>query len=389
MKSRIHFLDNLRTFLIFLVILYHAAFVYQSALQTNWIVIDPVKSDSLGLVGMYIDLFVMFILFFISGYFIPNSIRNHNSWGLLKSKFKRIMVPWMVAVFTLIPAYKAIFLYSRGLPQEEWYSYFHFFQRTGADLSVFANNPSQHWLWFLPVLFLFQVLYLVLYRTNLLSIRISLKTGVFMTFAIGLLYSLIISSLGLKGWTLSPFLDFQRERLLVYFMVFLLGSLCYELRIFDSGTRSKKYLVISNVVLGVAITIFTPVALNLFFNMVYPDRNYFFVSRQVDVFAYYASVLLCMLSFLYVFIDLFRLRFNKSSKIMDQLNRNSYNVYIIHMIVLGIIALILVDLPIPIFVKYLVLTILTFIVCHIIVYAYRRILAGNVSIKTDNARDKS
>ncbi len=246
------------------MVLLHAGIVYERVLESNWLVIDPVKNDSIGLVRMYLDLFVMFIMFFISGYFIPFSIKSKNAWHFIKSKFNRITLPWIVAVFTLIPAYKVIFLYSRGLPQEEWLSYFHFYQRAGADLSFFANNPSQSWLWFLPVLFLFQIVYLALSKINLLSIKISFKTGVILTLIIGVLYSMIISSTGLKGWVLTPLLDFQRERLLVYFMVFLLGSLCNKLNVFESNKKNKKYYIIANVVLTPSLGIFTVVALNLF-----------------------------------------------------------------------------------------------------------------------------
>lgn len=255
---------------------------------------------------MYLDLFVMFILFFISGYFIPYSVKSKNAWSFLKSKFNRIMIPWIVAVFTLIPAYKTIFLYSRALPQEEWFSYFHLFQRTGTDLGFFASNPAQNWLWFLPVLFLFQVLYFALSKTKLLSFKISLRAGVILTFTTGLIYSLVISFADLKGWFHSPLLHFQRERLLVYFMVFLLGSLCNKLNVFDSNRKTRKNYILSNVVLTVSLGIFTATALNFFFNMVDPGRNYFFVSGSVDRILYYISVLLSMLSFLYIFIYVFR-----------------------------------------------------------------------------------
>jgi hypothetical protein len=43
----------------------------------------------------------------------------------VKGKFKRLMIPWVIAVLSLIPLYKVIFLYSRGLPQEHWATYFH------------------------------------------------------------------------------------------------------------------------------------------------------------------------------------------------------------------------------------------------------------------------
>jgi peptidoglycan/LPS O-acetylase OafA/YrhL len=175
MKTRIYFLDNLRTFLIFLVVLLHAAITYCHGMDSFWPVVDPQKSEGLSLVNMYLDLFVMFIIFFISGYFIPYSVKSKNSRDFIGSKFRRIMVPWLLAVLTLIPAYKAIFLYSRGLPQEAWHSYFTFFQRAGSDLHFYPNHPTQSWLWFLPILFIFQVAYLGLSKINLPPMKISLK----------------------------------------------------------------------------------------------------------------------------------------------------------------------------------------------------------------------
>ena len=382
MKTRIYFLDNLRTFLIFLVVLLHAGIVYEPILESIWIVSDPVKNSSIGLVRMYLDIFVMFSLFFISGYFIPYSVKSKNARDFLKSKFKRIMLPWIVAVFTLIPAYKAIFLYSRGLPREEWFSYFHLFQRAGGNLGFFADNPTQNWLWFLPVLFLFQVLYLALRKTNLLSLKISLKTGVILTFVIGLIYSMIISNMNLKGWFHSPLLHFQRERLLLYFMVFLLGSLCYKLKIFESNNKNKKYYIISNVVLTLSLSVFTVVALNFFFNMIEPGRNFFFVSGTIDRILYYSSLLLSMLSFLQILIHIFRFNFNKTSKLLDQLSKNSYYVYIIHVIVIGLIALILLNISIPAFTKYLILAISSYIFSNIIVYGYRGVFFRIISMKS-------
>lgn len=373
MKTRLYFLDNLRTFLILLVVLLHAGIVYETILEDTWIVSDPSKNSSIGLIRMYLDLFVMFIIFFISGYFIPSSLKNKTSWEFIKSKFKRIMLPWIMAVFTLIPAYKVIFLYSRGLPQEEWYSYFHIFERVGGNPYLFSDNPVQNWLWFLPVLFLFQVVYLGLSKTKALSMKLSLKTGVILTFVVSLAYSLVISFNDLSGWFNSPLLHFQRERLIVYFMVFLLGSLCYSLNVFGSNKKDKKSYIWANVVLTLAVSVFTVVALNLFFNMISPDRNYYFISELVDRIAYYITMLLSMLSFLYVFIYMFRFYFNKSNGLMTQLNKNSYQVYIIHVVVLGAIALPMMHLNIPAFVKFIVLTIVTFAVSNMLVYLYRRL----------------
>jgi len=66
---------------------------------------------------------------------------------------------------------------------------------------------------------------------------------------------------------------------------------------------------------------------------------------------------------------------------MSQLNQNAYYVYIIHVVVLGVLALIMINMPIPAFVKYLVLTTLTFVISNLIVYAYRRLFQKTISLK--------
>jgi hypothetical protein len=49
--------------------------------------------------------------------------------------------------------------------------------------------------------------------------RLSLKWAVLGTFVVGVFYSMLIGSwLGFRSWTLTPLLDFENEKMLVYFM---------------------------------------------------------------------------------------------------------------------------------------------------------------------------
>ena len=66
---------------------------------------------------------------------------------------------------------------------------------------------------------------------------------------------------------------------------------------------------------------------------------------------------------------------------MTQLNKNSYQVYIIHVVVLGVIALPMMHLNIPAFVKYIVLTVVTFAVSNILVYFYRQLFQKTNAMK--------
>ena len=183
--NRLYWMDNLRTVIIFLVVMYHVGGVYESAGMWGsfWIVDDPDTISWVGIMGVAFDIFIMPTMFFISGYLTPNSLARKGTWGYVQGKFKRLMIPWALAVLTLIPLYKVIFLYSRGLPQEHWTTYFHI-----------SSPNSQNWLWFLPLLFVFDMLYLLLAKLNIRFDKFSLKWAVVGTFVVGVVYSMLIGS---------------------------------------------------------------------------------------------------------------------------------------------------------------------------------------------------
>ena len=364
-RSRVYWLDNLRTFMIFLVVLIHAGIVYEGSGVGGlfWIVYDPSTSNLFEILNLIIDLFVMSAIFFIAGYFTPLSIKNKKGWAFLKSKFKRLMIPWIIAVLTLIPLYKVIFLYSRNLPQESWTTYFHW-----------SNGIlSQNWLWFLPVLFLFDILYLFLSRLNINISKITLKGAIGGFFLIGLIYSFCMDIFNGQGWTKTIFIDFQNERLLIYFMIFLLGSLSYKLKTFESKGKSKKLYIILSCTTWIPVTLY----ISLLFNSLLNPGKYI-ISEIVDSLLIRFNFLLSLLCLLYVMINTFRFFLNKSGKISKEMNRNSYNVYIIHVIVIGGIALIMLDAAIPSLLKYLILTASTYAASNLIVYFYRKIIRSKI-----------
>ena len=357
--NRIHFLDNLRAFMIFLVVLVHAGGVYESSgtWASFWIVDDPSTNNLSGLLFLILDIFTMPTLFLISGFVTPLSLKNKNGWVFLRSKFRRLMIPWIIAVLTLIPLYKVIFLYSRNLPQESWTTYFHW-----------SNGIwSQNWLWFLPVLFLFNVLYLVSTKVKMRIPNISLKGAVFGAFVIGFVYSVCMDVFGLRGWTKIGLLDFQNERLLIYFMAFLLGALCFRVKVFDGKRKGRMLYHIVN------STAWIPVTVYIFF-LLYPwfKPGRYIGSEIIHRVILWFSFHLALLCLVYVTIETFRRYQNKQGKLRHELNKNSYYVYIIHVIVMGGFALLMLNTAIPSLLKFLLLTVSTFGVSNLIISCYRR-----------------
>jgi fucose 4-O-acetylase-like acetyltransferase len=359
--NRIYFLDNLRTFMIFLVVLVHAGWVYESSGigAWFWIVDDPSTNNLSGILNLIMDIFIMPTIFFISGFFTPLSMKNKKGWEFLKSKFKRLIIPWIIAVLTLIPVYKMIFLYSRNLPQESWTTYFHW-----------SNGIwSQNWLWFLPVLFLFNFLYLLFSKVKIRIPNISLKGAVLGTFLIGFVYSVSMDMFGLRGWTKIGLLDFQNERLLIYFMVFLFGALCFRLKVFDAKPESKMLYHIVNSIAWIPVTVY------IFF-LLYPwfRQGNVIVSEIIDRSILWFSYQLSLLCLVYMMIETFRRYQDKPGKLRSALNKNAYGVYIIHVIVMGSLALTMLNIAIPSLLKYLILTVSTYGTSNLIIYSYRKVI---------------
>jgi len=357
--ERIHWLDNLRTITILLVVLYHVGGVYEAAglWASFWIVDDPATISWVGIVGIVFDIMVMPIMFFVSGYLTPASLKSKTDWDFVKGKFKRLMIPWVIAVLTLIPLYKIIFLYSRGLPQEHWSTYFHI-----------TNPNSQNWLWFLPVLFTFDMLYLLLSKLNINVPNISLKAAVIGASVIGFVYSFSVGGLiGFRSWTLTPLIDFENERLLVYFMAFLLGVLCYQRKVFAEKPKSKTLYNVANSVAWLPVTGHIFARLWPFF---YPNPAEFPITPLYRL-VWWLTFHLSLLVLMYVMIESFWRYLDKTGSLWRELNRNSYGVYIIHVIVIGIFGTLLLGLNLPAVVKYLILFVSTYVGSNLIVSGYR------------------
>jgi fucose 4-O-acetylase-like acetyltransferase len=331
-NKRIHWMDNLRTIIIFLVVLYHVGGVYEAGDLWGWfwIVDDPDTITWVGIVGIMFDIMVMPTIFFISGYLTPPSMDKHTGWGFVTGKFKRLMVPWLIAVFTLIPIYKVIFLYSRGFPQENWISYFHF------------NNPnSQNWLWFLPLLFFFNLIYFLVEKSGLRLPKISLVWAVVLTFVVSVGFSIVIGSLlGFRSWTLTPILDFENERLLANFCFYILGTICYRRNIFAELPKNKTLYTVANSVAWLPVTGHIFVRVWPFF---VPDFSVTFLYRVI----WFVSLHMSSLVMVYVMVESFWRYLDKTGKAWDELNKNSYGVYIIHVIMIGVFGTILLNVSLP------------------------------------------
>jgi surface polysaccharide O-acyltransferase-like enzyme len=203
------------------------------------------------------------------------------------------------------------------------------------------------------------------------NVQIRLRTAIGISFLIGLIYSVVMDFFQFQGWTKTFFFDFQNERLLIYFLVFMVGSLFRKSKAFESKPRSKKlYFAVSS-------TVWIPVNIYLgliIFYLMNPGTLIF--SDLVDTFLVQFIFMLSLISLLFVSINTFRFYFDKQGKIGRELSRNSYSVYIIHAVVLGILATLMMDSKLPSLLKYLLVTFATYFLSNLVVSIYRRMSAS-------------
>jgi hypothetical protein len=310
-----------------------------------------------GIMGIAIDIFVMPTMFFVSGYLTPPSLDRKQAGAFIAGKFRRLMVPWAFAVFTLIPLYKVIFLYSRGLPQEHWSTYFHF-----------TNPNSQNWLWFLPLLFAFNLVYVLLAKSGLKRPRIAPGWAVLAALVAGFAYSYFAGAvLGFRSWTLTPLIDFENERLLVYFLCFVLGALFFRQRILVEKPTAKR---LYNTVNAIA---WIPLTAHIFVRLIPFMAPEGFEVTPAYRLMWWISFDLALICMLYVLVATFRRYFDRTGPLLDDLNRNSYGVYIVHVILIGVFGTLLMKLGWPVWLKYPLLIILTYVGSNVLVSIYKRV----------------
>ena len=106
LSDRLYFADNLRTWLITLVVLHHLAIVYTGVGAFYYV--EPPPSYPLPLVVLVIFIVVnqayfMGLLFLISGYFSPGSLERKGVRRFVKDRLIRLGIPLLVYFFVLNP----------------------------------------------------------------------------------------------------------------------------------------------------------------------------------------------------------------------------------------------------------------------------------------------
>lgn len=147
--TRLHYLDNLRVYLTFLVIAHHAALVYSNLpFWPNWD--EPSNSAAalpLDLFMLLNQAYMMGFFFLVSGYFTPGSVDRRGSGLYALERLKRLGIPFVAFVVLLRPIYTLPnYLETPASERPPYWQYY----LTETDI-----GPA----WFIEVLLVFSLLY--------------------------------------------------------------------------------------------------------------------------------------------------------------------------------------------------------------------------------------
>lgn len=357
-KRRIFFLDNLKAFTICLMIVFHVALCYMAYAPEWWYTVDKAEPQfSFTLFVMWADIFIMPIMFFVSGYFGLMSLAKQTAKKFWQSKLVRIIVPWVAGVILFAPPVTFIMFASRGVPMDYMNDYFF-------KLFWFGPCFSHVQYWFLGLLTYLYIALFVFCR-----LRPSFKeqqmpslpsAGLFLVFAVlcyvctvaGYFYADGNNDLWCNIW---PILVYQPTRIAFYPLYFFLGAYAWRHQWFVEGgykPDSTKWLPVF-IVTGIAYLFYSTIGAP----MAASKEEYILLKSAIHV--------LFLLSAVFGLLALFQSQLDYTNKFLGELAANSYNMYYTHMGLVMLIAWAFLGIELPVYVKYVLVCILSLLASYI------------------------
>ena len=349
-RQRLFFLDNLRYFIVFCVVVLHAALAH-SRLTPWWPVqeVAPDMTSVFDVIVLITDVFIMPIMFFIAGFFALRSIRKRGPWAFIRSKLTRIGIPLLVGATAIVPIIGYIYEYFRSTDAASsgyiayWIKYLESFGQFYVGYVTSFGQFSHNYFWFLSLLFWFFVVFACLYAIKAKwfgnkavpeqrdshdssALPVLLGLGV----VTGLSLVIMVPTFTVDGhepWVIiANLVQFQPTRLFLYVFYFPAGIYAAWKGWFANGNAVGRLRIWLPVCLGMIL---------LFLGSIQKLSGG--MPSLPDLIVYSFSRAFLCLSVLMVFISFAYRYWNRDSKVNRTLAANSYGIYILHLpIVLGL-----------------------------------------------------
>ena len=338
-NSRMLWIDNIRLLMIVLVVLVHANCTYSGF--GSWYYRDSagmgfVQSIIMGIFGSFTQAYFMGFLFFIAGFFVPETYDKKGFRPFMRDRVIRLGVPALLFMLLIHPFTSAFLLgnyYAIPLPMK-WIGTYYL-----SGTFIGSTGP----LWFAVALLVFTIMYAVLRRAGLVF-RIALPSTLRHRHIIG--FIVLVSAVSFLVRIVQPIgtsvLNMQLCYFTQYVVLFTLGIFARRAGWLESLDRrlAMRWLL--------SALVFGPIVWGCLMLFGGPADGALWVINgsgtwQSAVFAVWESFF-CAGVCLGLTV-LFRDGFDAQNRIVKLLSSNAFGVYVLHTPVLVAVSLYAAGLP--------------------------------------------
>lgn len=360
------YLDNLKTFLIALVISHHLAAAHGAAAGWYYIVPPPAGSIAPVVLTIFVAVnqsFFMSLFFFVSAYFTPPSYDRKGPGLFLKDRFIRLGIPFLVYFFILNPSLTFMAFRFNDVAVQSYPSFM---------IHNFIRYSGSGPLWFVLSLLIFTVMY-ALVRAILQKCKKELHTispptnpQVF-AFVIGI---------GLVTFLVRVWFSASRDifnlslgNFPLYICMFIFGVWARRFSWLDKLNAKQANLWFG---VSVALIAIMPLVMALG-GALGGNTEAFQGGANWQAYAYAAWEPFLCVGICMKLLVMFRNRFNSENLITRSMARSAYTVYIIHPFFVVSLTFLFVGLPLDPLVKFLALCPLAIVSCFFVSNIVRQI----------------
>jgi len=351
--KRIHALDSLRAIMMLLGILLHTALTYSSFNHDGWPIHSPDDNHLFfdWLFGI-IHIFRMPIFFIVSGYFASFLFYDRSPMQMIKNRFKRIFLPFIIFILLLTPIATIAIKYSKAIFNNNYIIHTSIIEVFGSIKPFMFIPFSTMHLWFLYYLMLFSIISFVVavllkkqtvVTDNIIKLYNYTLTSWFLKIGIYSILTFLILFVSNNTW-ISASTSFTPDigTFIFYFLFYVFGWILFK------TNKLTLYFNTGYISYTVSATICFTIS------FIYND----YISET------WLMLINSLLTWLFIFgiISLFLRYMNSYNFYMRYLLDASYWVYLIHLPLTMLLPGMIHYFNIPVFFKSIMVVLLTFFI---------------------------
>ncbi|WP_319482945.1 acyltransferase family protein [uncultured Draconibacterium sp.] len=360
-SSRLYYIDNLRIFLIGLVVLLHFNITYGAPGDWYYNESEAGMPEIIiqTMFNMTNQAFFMGMFFFISAYFTAASLKRKTTGKFIKDRLVRLGIPLVVFYFFLNPLTNFV--------------HYYFIKHEAVTFVGFLTNPRA-WgfgpMWFVETLLLFTVIYLVVFNREK-TIKMSYPgTGKLVIGAIILGLSQYVIRMWLPvGWSM-PFTNLQFPFFVQYIVLLVFGVIAYNNNWLEaiSFKSAKRWFIFAQLMIWLVL----PVV--LYVGGKENGVEDFVGGGTWQSFAWAIWEQLVCVAMIIGLFGMAKKYFNRQGGLAKQLSASAYGVYIIHPpVIVAISALFIGWQDINQLLKFIVLAPVALVACFTLAWLIRQV----------------